>query len=37
VTSVVRLPYGYLPGANHDPDAVPQNSNGTSITVQRPF
>ena len=36
VTSLTGAGPTYYPAANHDPDAAPQNSNGTSITVPRP-
>ena len=33
VTSIVRSPFTYIAGGNHDPDG---DSNGTTITVTRP-
>ncbi len=36
VTAVSHATYSYDNVANHDPDAAPQNSNGTSITVNKP-
>jgi PKD repeat protein len=36
VTSLTGAGATYLATANHDPDASPQSSNGTSITVPRP-
>ena len=36
VTNVTRSGSIYQPSDNHDPDAPPQNSNGTTITVTKP-
>jgi VCBS repeat-containing protein len=36
VTNVTRSDRTYQPSDNHDPDAPPQNSNGTTITVTKP-
>jgi large repetitive protein len=36
VSNVTAAGYSYNAAANHDPDAAPQNSNGTVIVVPRP-
>jgi hypothetical protein len=36
VSQLTSGPGGYQAADNHDPDAAPQNSNGTTITVPRP-